>query len=211
MLVSGLLWNIRKRFRRWHCSYYNVYCTKNDFFYLDIYSSCYCLETCRCGPLLPTQWRNLAPYTNISNPENYDEKILKNEWGIFPFIVNDAVTYCCQTCKTHNYSSVSYTHNYHGQPSEVAGNEALVNSIDGLTDLTFPVYGYVGMSWYHSLYKYTPLIESPGSAFLVRKEKSSIGGILMSNILGNWPLAVLMVCLAFASGAIMWLLVSNNL
>ena len=88
-----------------------------------------------------------------------------------------------------------------------SGNEALLKSIDGLTDLTFPVYGYVGMTQFHSLYKYTPLIESPGSAFLVRKEKSSIGGVLISNIIGNWPLAVIMVCLAFAAGSIMWWLV----
>ena len=63
------------------------------------------------------------------------------------------------------------------------------------------------MTQFHSVYKYTPLIESPGSAFLVRKEKSSVGGVLISNIIGNWPLAVMMVCLAFAAGSIMWWLV----
>ena len=115
--------------------------------------------------------------------------------------------FCCKTCREHNYTTASFARNYHGQPSEVFGNEALIKSIDGLTDLTFPVYGYVGMTQYHSLYQYTPLIESPGSAFLVRKEKSSIGEILISNIMGNWPLAVMMVCLAFAAGSIMWWLV----
>ncbi len=133
---------------------------------------------------------------------------LKNRWGIFPYIVNDAVYFCCQTCKSHNYSSVSFAQNYHGHPSEVLGNEALVNSIDGLTDLTFPVYGHVGMSWYRNSYKYTPLIESPGSAFIVRKEDSKMSGMLMANILGNWPLFVLIICLALAAGAVMWCLVS---
>lgn len=124
--------------------------------------------------------------------------------------MNDAVVFCCQTCRSHNYSSVLFTQNYHGQPSEVFGNEALVNSIDGLTDLTFPIYGYVGMSWYRQIYKYTPLIESPGSVFLVRKEKSNLSGLLMLNILGNWPLAVMIVCMAFAAGAIMWWLVGST-
>ncbi|XP_028403045.1 uncharacterized protein LOC114525810 [Dendronephthya gigantea] len=161
-------------------------------------------ETCRCGPTLWTQWTNLAPYTNITNAEYFDNKILKNDWGIFPYIVEDAVVSCCQTCRTHNYSTVSFSRNYHGDPAEVTRYEALVNSIDGLTDLTFPVYGYVGMNLYHSLYKYTPLIESPGSAFIVRKEETNMSELLLMNILGNWPLAAVMVCLAFAAGAVMW-------
>jgi hypothetical protein len=160
---------------------------------------------------LSTQWSNLAPYTNVTNPEYFDKKILKNNWGIFPYIVNDAVTFCCQTCASHNYSTVDFSRNYHGQPSELSSYEALLNSVDGLTDLTFPVYGYVGMSTFHSLYKYTPLIESPGSAFLIRKEERSMSGLLMSNILGNWPLAAIMVCLALAAGAVMWCLVSYTI
>ena len=118
---------------------------------------------------------------------------------------------CCQTCKTHNYSTVSFSRNYHGDQAEVSRYEELINSIDGLTDLTFPVYGYVGMALYRSLYKYTPLIESPGSAFIVRKEESDMSELLMMNIIGNWPLAAVIVCLAFAAGAVMWWFVSSNI
>jgi hypothetical protein len=32
----------------------------------------------------------------------------------------------------------------------------------------------------------------------------------MLNILGNWPLAVMIVCMAFAAGAIMWWLVGST-
>lgn len=133
---------------------------------------------------------------------------MQHSWGIFPYIINDAVEFCCQTCASHGASVVDFSKNQHGQASEVSSINELLGSIDGQTDLTFPVYGYLGMTTYHQRLQYTPLVESPGSAFLVKKEKSSMGSLLMSNIIGNWSLLVMMTCMAMAAGAIMWTLVS---
>lgn len=152
----------------------------------------------------------MAPYTNITKPQELNMKTLKQSWGIFPYIVNDGVQFCCRSCAAHGTSTVDFTRNEHGQPSEVMGNGELMRSIDGSTDLTFPAYGYLEMTLFHSQYKYTPLVESPGSAFVVRKEKSSISGILMSNIMGTWSLLVMMICLALLAGTIIWILVSMS-
>ena len=157
---------------------------------------------------MSTQWRNLSPYTNITNSEDSSFEEVRRSWGIFPYIINDAVEFCCQTCAAHGASVVDFSKNQHGQASEVSSINELLGSIDGQTDLTFPVYGYLGMTTYHQRLQYTPLVESPGSAFLVKKEKSSMGSLLMSNIIGNWSLLVMMTCMAMAAGAIMWTLVS---
>ena len=79
-------------------------------------------------------------------------------------------------------------------------------AIDDLTDLSFPVHGYSDQRNYLRNYKYVPVVESPGAAFIVRNDglKAPVTAALGS----SWPLAVMVTLFIFLSGCLFWMTVS---
>lgn len=76
------------------------------------------------------------------------------------------------------------------------------------TDLHFPVYGFEGMEVYNAYYRYTPLVESPGVAFVIMIDKKGAFEQISHALSEVFPLCLMYVVLALLAGVIMWCLVS---
>ena len=84
------------------------------------------------------------------------------------------------------------------------------SSIDS-TDLSFPVYGWKWMSVYQAYYKYIPLVESPGVAYIIILDKSlSHTESIMKSILETSNFFILVMLMALVAGMVMWFLVRIN-
>lgn len=79
-------------------------------------------------------------------------------------------------------------------------------AIDDLTDLSFPVHGYSDQRNYLRNYKYVPVVESPGAAFIVRNE--GLQAPVTAALAVSWPLAVIVILFIFLSGFLFWMAVS---
>ena len=79
-------------------------------------------------------------------------------------------------------------------------------------NLSFPVYGWKWQEYYSADYRYIPLVESPGVAFIIiGKEGVSPSQRLVNEVFATWPYMVITTLLAALAGIVMWFLVSNNL
>ena len=76
---------------------------------------------------------------------------------------------------------------------------------------SFPVYGWTWQEYYGAYYRYIPLVESPGVAFIViEDEVLSPSERLIKEVFATWPYIVVTTLLAVLAGIIIWFLVSLN-
>ena len=77
---------------------------------------------------------------------------------------------------------------------------------------SFPVYGWKWQEYYSAYYRYIPLVESPGVAFIIiEKEGLSPSQRLINEVFGTWPYMVITTLLAVLAGMVVWFLVNKNL
>lgn len=124
-------------------------------------------------------------------------------------LLDKMVQHCCGDCQHgHGKSTVDYSFHGNDNSSEKNTKPDMIEAIDHLTDLNFPVHGYTDQRTYLGTYKYVPVVESPGVAFIVRYE--NLDTPITSSLVQSWPLAVVVVVLTLLSGMLFWILVSES-
>lgn len=128
--------------------------------------------------------------------------------GMIPAILNNLAITCCQSCKSHGSSYVDFINNGHNKTAFQYNELDVVNLIDNTNDLSFPIYGWKWQDTYEELYRFIPLVDSPGFAFLLLEPQteSPLRSIVMS-IIETWPYLLIVCILALVAGIIMWFLV----
>lgn len=83
----------------------------------------------------------------------------------------------------------------------------MTREIDGGTDFSFPVYGYQDQTTFKGGLGYSPLIESPGVAFIVGKDSYNFKEQMFQGVLGCWPVLAIPMVMTCIAGFMVWLLV----
>lgn len=117
------------------------------------------------------------------------------------------VLQCCGNCQNRQGTSMAdYYRNERQNSSRKNTKYEMKEAIDDLTDLSFPVHGYSDQRNYLRNYKYVPVVESPGAAFIVRNE--GLQAPVTAALAVSWPLAVIVILFIFLSGFLFWMAVS---
>ena len=73
---------------------------------------------------------------------------------------------------------------------------------------SFPVYGWKWQEFYSAYYRYIPLVESPGLAFItIDKKGLSPSQRLINEVFATWPYLLITTLLAALAGIVIWFLV----
>lgn len=124
-------------------------------------------------------------------------------------LLDKMVHHCCGVCQHgHGQSVVDYNFDGKHNSSEKNTKHGMIEAIDHLTDLNFPVHGYTDQRTYLGTYKYVPVVESPGAAFIVRYD--SPDAPIASSLVQSWPFAAVTVVFVLLSGILFWILVSET-
>lgn len=166
------------------------------------YLSLFLSETRHCEKRLTTNYWLNPPYV-ISSSAN------QNLSGIFMAFLDEMVLHCCGNCQNgHGNSQMDYSLDGSSNPSRKHTEKEMRQAIDYNTDLSLPVYGFSDQRKYMSSFRFVPVIESPGAAFIVTKEglksKSRIEGF----VFGCGPLMLFNVAVICLTGLLIWFLVS---
>ena len=130
--------------------------------------------------------------------------------GMLPYLLNDLAVTCCKTCKLHGESFVDFNLNGKNEPAKQKTAQDVKKHIGEYVDLSFPVYGWKWLDVYEAYYRYIPLVESPGIAYIVIiGESTSPAEQMMVSILSTWPYIVITLLLAVVAGIVIWFLVSR--
>lgn len=103
-------------------------------------------DTCRCEKHLYTNWRMFPPY--VDSNSNMSNEDAAHPGGILPGIIHDMAVTCCETCKSHGLSLVSFKMDGNDQPSQKSSDSDLRESISHKTDFSFPIPGFTGQVRY---------------------------------------------------------------
>lgn len=163
-------------------------------------------ETCRCNRRISTNYRIFPPYNDVELSKDLTKV---NMSGMIPQLLNNLVMECCGTCEAHGMSYVDFVFNGQKQPAYQHNENDVVERIDDSNDLSFPVYGWKWQDTYAERYRYIPLVESPGFAFLLRKpDTDSPLKAVLKSIFETWPYLLIVNLMALIAGIIIWFLVS---
>ncbi|XP_031553133.1 uncharacterized protein LOC116290266 [Actinia tenebrosa] len=157
--------------------------------------------TCNCEREVYTNWYEYPPYVSK------DDTGIPG--GIFGPLIKDMILTACGECPNgHGRSVLSFSDNGKGDPANKHSQYDVINDIDDVTDVSFPVRGYVGDTKFMKYYTYVSLLESPGTAFLtVRKdEATSRNDALYSTLSDCWPVIILAFSMALLAGILIWFL-----
>lgn len=96
------------------------------------------------------------------------------------------------------------------KPAHQQNENEVAELIDDKNDLSFPVYGWKWQVTYAERFRYIPLVESPGFAFLLREPDTDtpLKAVLKSTF-ATWPYILITVLMALIAGIVMWFLVSG--
>ena len=165
-------------------------------------------ETCRCFKRITTNYRVFTPYVGVPRSSANLSAGANNMTGIIPDFLNDLVVSCCASCSLHGSSFVDFNLNGKNAPAHQRDDKSLKAAIDHNTDLNFPIYGWKGMDTYSAYYRYTPLVESPGVAFIIMLGEDGAFRQITKALSEVLPFGLLCVVLALLAGIIVWFLVS---
>ena len=119
------------------------------------------------------------------------------------------VLHCCGDCyHGHGKSIVDYHLDGKQNLAKKSTENDMIEAIDHRMDLNFPKHGYSDQRTYLGTYKYVPLVESPGAAFIVRYDR--LDAPITHAWINCWPLAVIVVVFVLLSGLLFWMLVSKT-
>jgi len=162
-------------------------------------------DTCRCFKRITTNYRIFSPYNSVQISPDL-KKV--NMSGMIPEILNNLTVECCQTCKSHGLSYVDFVQNGRNMSAFQHNEMDVIDLIDDSNDLSFPVYGWKWQDRYQGIYRYIPLVESPGFAFLLlAPDTESPFRAILRSIFETWPYILITVVMALIAGIIMWFMV----
>lgn len=164
-------------------------------------------DTCRCHKRLTTNYRLFPPYVNQFPLTHNGNISVDNMTGMLPQILNDLIVTCCQTCAAHGESYVDFMYNGTNGKAKRKSEREMKTLIEDSNDLSFPVYGWKWQENYGPDYRYIPLVESPGVAFIIiEPDDRSPAQRLLDEVFATWPYCVISSLLAAIAGIIMWFL-----
>ncbi|XP_031571660.1 uncharacterized protein LOC116305827 isoform X3 [Actinia tenebrosa] len=161
-------------------------------------------KTCRCPKVLYTNYWNYQPYTRKLSSGAIG--------GLFPEIVFKMTEWACGVCTNgHGKTMINTLANGKGRASFKSSNIDLLNDIDDVPEISFPVHGTKYMSKYGGSYKYVHLIDSPGIAFITVAEPPDSSSLaVMQSIFDCFPLLLIALSMAFMAGVVIWILESRD-
>ena len=169
------------------------------------------LETCRCHKKLTTNYRQYTPYVNVTRVNQLQPLTTDDLKGMLPFLFSDLATTCCRTCKQHGTTLVDLNNNGKNMHAFRQHSNEVESFIDNDTDFSFPIYGLNWQRVYKSYYRYIPLVESPGIAFIViTADYVDPVWTMYKEIVATWPYVLFTVLTALVAGIIVWFLVSKT-
>ncbi|XP_048579474.1 uncharacterized protein LOC116616082 isoform X2 [Nematostella vectensis] len=152
-------------------------------------------ETCRCEQRLTTNYRMFPPYVD------------KDFSGIIRPILNDLAVRCCHVCQSHGHSQVDFVTNSNGGPAMQPSDQAVKSLIGNASDLSFPIYGWNWQTYYSGAYRYIPLIDSPGFAYIVLQPvPENTGQRIVNSLLATWPYMLITMLITLLAGMLIWFL-----
>ena len=119
------------------------------------------------------------------------------------------VLQCCGECQNgHGASIIDYNLDGRNNSAKKNTKHGMNEATDHLIDLSFPVHGYSDQRTYLGSYKYVPVVESPGAAFIVRNER--LDAPITNSLVKSWPLAAVLIVFILLSGYLFWMMVSDK-
>lgn len=133
--------------------------------------------------------------------------------GIFSKIVTDMIFAACGLCPGHSRSTIiEIATNGKGDSSGKKSISEVLDDIDDVPQISFPIYGNKYITRYLGAYAYINLVDSPGVAFIAAKSlPGSAAKNMINAVVECIPMIILSACMAYISGFIIWVLVSNCL
>ncbi|KAL9957849.1 hypothetical protein ACROYT_G034798 [Oculina patagonica] len=166
-----------------------------------VYSQPIIGETCHCEKRLTTNYWFYPPYV-ISSPTN-------NMSGIFMAFLDKMVLHCCGDCHNgHGKSIMDYTLDGSNNPARKNTEEEMRIAIDADTDLSLPAYGFSDQRKYMNNFRFVPVVESPGAAFIVTTEGLKSKSFIERLVFGCGPLLLFNVTAICLTGLLMWIMES---
>ena len=160
------------------------------------------LESCRCPPVLYTNFWSAPPYLTLNEKDAKIEGILS---GIIPEMFHTA----CGICPAYGETRIEVTNNGKGNRSAKKGVLEVLSDIDDVPQISFPIYGNKYITKYLGYYSYINIVESPGVAFIVAgKPPGQATEEMITAVLNIAPLILMLASFVYISGFIIWLLVS---
>ena len=124
--------------------------------------------------------------------------------------LNNMVLHCCGDCRNgHGTSFVDYNLDGNNNPSRKSTEEEMRISIDSNTDLSLPVYGFSDQRRYMNRFRFVPIVESPGAAFIVTREGMKSKSSIEHLVYGCGPLLLFNIMAICLTGLLMWILVCS--
>lgn len=122
------------------------------------------------------------------------------------------IKWACGNCVNgHGQTDINMKSNGKGGDAYKPGPIDLVNDIDDVPHISFPVYGNEYMDKYMGMYQYIHLMDSPGVAFITIDNPSDTAGKrIIISVFGCMPLLLIAVLMALLAGFVVWILVSTQ-
>ena len=119
------------------------------------------------------------------------------------------LTWACGVCiNGHGDTVLNMTSNGRGLTSLKDSVVGVIEDIDDVPQVSFPIYGNKDIKKYKGSHQYVHVVDSPGIAFITVREPH--GPFAVSNVvISCLPLIGLAMCMTYIAGFVMWLLVSK--
>ena len=125
-------------------------------------------------------------------------------------VLDKMVPQCCGDCYNgHGKSVIDYSLDGRNNSARKNTKQDLFEAIDHRNDLTFPVHGYTDQRTYLGSYKYVPVVETPGAAFIVKHDR--LKAPITNALFTGWPLAIVILVFLLLFGFLFWMMVSFRL
>lgn len=113
------------------------------------------------------------------------------------------VQHCCGDCHNgHGISIRDYALDGSNNLARKNTEEEMRLAIDFNTDLSLPVYGFSDQRKYMNNFRFVPVVESPGAAFIVTREGLKPKSFIDRLVLGCGPLLLFNLTAIFFDGII---------
>lgn len=160
-------------------------------------------ESCRCPPVLYTNYWSTTPYLKVDKNNKME--------GLFSGIVTKMIHMACGFCPAYGDTKIDTTTNGKGSRAAKRGILEVLDDFDDIPQITFPIYGNPYITKYMGDNAYINLVQSPGIAFIATARPPGQAAMNMINaVMDTIPLMVMSSCFTFISGFIVWLLVSTS-
>lgn len=165
------------------------------------------VETCTCPISIYTAWFSNKPYV-------YNTQDERDTLGIFPDYLNEMVNKLCAGChglrrsNSQKPSTLYWDRTKDGKNPKRKDEKDLKEKVGNNVHFHVAMFGRSEIENFQSSYKFVSIINSPGSAFIVRDPVAELDktGAIMSSLFSCWPAVIIIVVLSMVAGIVVWLL-----